>query len=75
MEFSSRRLADGVVAEPVGQIDHNTAPRLEQALAPSVDEIFGIAHFKFILQAFPSARAAPAAFSAPAAATRDAAPT
>ena len=34
MEFSSQRLADVVVAIPVGQIDHPNAGRLEQALAP-----------------------------------------
>jgi anti-anti-sigma factor len=126
VEFSSRRLADVVVAVPVGQIDHNTATRLEQALAPiladaasaktavvldfagvnyissmglrvlmaaakkmrasnapiavaglqpTVDEIFEIARFKFVLQVFPSVRAALQALSAPAAAAFDAAAT
>ena len=37
MEFSSQRLADVVVALPVGQIDHPNAGRLEQALAPILD--------------------------------------
>ena len=38
MEFSSRKLADVVVAVPVGRVDHNNAMRLEQALAPLVNE-------------------------------------
>ena len=37
MEFSSRRLAEVVVAAPVGQIDHPNAQKLQQALAPLVD--------------------------------------
>ena len=38
MEFSSRRLADVVVAVPVGTIDHANAMRLEQAMAPIVND-------------------------------------
>ena len=38
MEFSSRRLADVVVAAPVGQIDHPNAQQLQNALAPIVAE-------------------------------------
>ena len=38
MEFSSRRLADVVLAMPVGQIDHTTAMQLEQAMAPIVND-------------------------------------
>jgi anti-sigma B factor antagonist len=38
MEFSSRRLADVIVAEPAGRIDHPNAQRLEQALAPILDK-------------------------------------
>jgi len=34
VDFSSQRLADVVVAVPVGHIDHPNAGRLEQALAP-----------------------------------------
>jgi anti-anti-sigma factor len=122
VEFSSRRLADVVVAVPVGKIDHANATRLEQALAPilndavaaktpivldfagvyyissmglrvlmtaskkmrasnapiavaalqpAVDEIFGIARFNYVLQVFPSVRAALQALSAPAAAAYD----
>jgi anti-sigma B factor antagonist/stage II sporulation protein AA (anti-sigma F factor antagonist) len=37
VDFSSQRLADVVVAVPVGQIDHPNAGRLEQALAPVLD--------------------------------------
>jgi len=37
VEFSSQRLADVVVAIPVGQIDHPNAGRLEQGLAPILD--------------------------------------
>jgi len=37
VEFSSQRLADVFVAEPVGQIDHPNAERLRQALAPVLD--------------------------------------
>ena len=36
MEFSSRQIADVVVATPVGRIDHAAAPLLEQALLPLV---------------------------------------
>ena len=43
------------------------------ALQPAVDEIFGIARFKFVLQVFPSVRDALVAVSAPAAAAYDAA--
>jgi anti-anti-sigma factor len=38
LEFSTRRLADVVVAVPAGPIDHNNAMRLEQAMAPIVSE-------------------------------------
>ena len=38
MEFSSRRLADVVVAAPAGQIDHPNAMKLQRALTPIVDE-------------------------------------
>ena len=38
MELSSRRLADVVVAAPVGQIDHPNAQQLQHALAPIVAE-------------------------------------
>ena len=34
MEFSSRRLADVVLAVPAGEIDHPNAMQLEQSLAP-----------------------------------------
>jgi len=37
VEFSSQRLADVVVAIPVGQIDHPNAGLLEQGLAPILD--------------------------------------
>jgi anti-anti-sigma factor len=37
VHFSSQRLADVVVAVPVGQIDHPNAERLGQALAPILD--------------------------------------
>jgi anti-sigma B factor antagonist/stage II sporulation protein AA (anti-sigma F factor antagonist) len=37
MEFSSQRYADVVVAAPVGQVDHASAPRLESALAPMLE--------------------------------------
>ncbi|HZI84476.1 MAG TPA: STAS domain-containing protein [Casimicrobiaceae bacterium] len=37
MQFSSRSLADVVVASPSGQIDHANAERLQQALAPMLD--------------------------------------
>ena len=39
MEFSSRRLADVVVVAPVGQIDHPNAQKLQQALAPLLDQV------------------------------------
>ena len=38
MDFTSRRLADVIVAVPTGQIDYLTAKQLEQALMPLVDE-------------------------------------
>jgi anti-anti-sigma factor len=123
LEFSSRRLADVLVAAPVGRIDHSSAVQLEQALAPvlkdaatakapivldftgvdyissmglrvlmmaskqmraagapiavaglqpSVEEIFDIARYKFVVQVFPTFRAALQALSAPAAAAYDA---
>ena len=34
MEFSSRRLADVVLAVPAGEIDHANAMQLEQGLSP-----------------------------------------
>lgn len=37
MEFSSRSLADVVVAVPVGPIDHANAQGLQEALAPLLD--------------------------------------
>ena len=37
MDFSSQRLADVVVAVPVGQIDHPNAELLKRALAPILD--------------------------------------
>jgi len=37
VEFSSRRLAEVVVAAPVGQIDHPNAQKLQEALAPLVE--------------------------------------
>jgi anti-sigma B factor antagonist len=124
VEFSSRRLADVVVAAPVGQIDHPNAQQLQQALAPILDdaaaskaalvldfagvdyissmglrvlmvaakqmrsqsariavaalqpvveEIFDIARFKFVLEAFPSVRSALQALSVPALTAYDAA--
>lgn len=126
MEFTARRLADVVVAVPVGAIDHSNATQLEQALAPlvseaaaagapivldfagvdyissmglrvlmaaskqmrarnaaiavaglqpAVDEIFGIARFKFVLQIFPTVRDALVALSKPAAAAFDGSPS
>ncbi len=126
MEFSSRRLADVVVAAPAGQIDHVNAPRFEQvleplvdaasaghapllldfskveyissmglrvlmvaarqmrashaafavaALQPTVEEIFEIARFKFVVDVFPSVRAALLELSAPGTAAYDAAAT
>ena len=122
MEFSSRRLADVVVAAPVGQIDHPNAQQLQRALAPILDEaasskaalvldfagieyissmglrvlmvaakqmrsqsariavaalqpvveeIFDIARFKYVLESFPSVRAALQEMSAPALAAYD----
>lgn len=38
MEFTSRKLADVVLAAPAGQIDHPNAIKLQQALAPFVDD-------------------------------------
>jgi len=38
VEFTSRKLADVVVAVPVGAIDHPNATALQQALAPFVDD-------------------------------------
>ncbi len=38
VEFTSRRLADVVVAAASGEIDHPNAVRLQQALAPFVDD-------------------------------------
>lgn len=38
MEFTSRKLADAVVAVPVGEVDHPNAMKLQQALAPLVDD-------------------------------------
>ena len=123
MEFSSRRVADVVVAMPAGKLDHNHAVRLEEALAPilndaaaaktpivldfsrvdyissmglrvlmaaskqmrahdapiavaalqpTVEEIFNIARFNFVLQVFPSVRAALETLSPSAAAADDA---
>jgi anti-anti-sigma factor len=37
VDFSSRSLADVVLAVPVGQIDHANAQALQRALAPIVD--------------------------------------
>lgn len=37
MEFSSRRLADVVVAAPIGRIDHPNAQELQRVLGPIVD--------------------------------------
>lgn len=39
MEFTSRKLADVVVAAPVGEIDHAHAMKLQQALSPFVDDV------------------------------------
>ena len=36
MDFTSRRIADVIVAVPAGQIDHVNAQQLEQALIPLV---------------------------------------
>ena len=38
MEFTSRQLADVVVAAPSGAIDHPNAMKLQQALAPFIEE-------------------------------------
>ena len=38
MEFASRKLADVVVATPSGAIDHPNAMKLQQSLAPFVDD-------------------------------------
>jgi anti-sigma B factor antagonist len=37
VQFSSQRLADVLVAAPIGQIDHPNAERLKDALAPVLD--------------------------------------
>ena len=41
MEFTSRRLADVIVAVPAGQIDHVNAKQFEQLLMPLVTEASG----------------------------------
>lgn len=38
MEFSSRKLADVIVAAPAGEIDHPNAQELQRVLTPIVDE-------------------------------------
>ena len=38
MDFSSRRIADVVVAVPIGPIDHANAIQLEQAMTPIVND-------------------------------------
>jgi anti-anti-sigma factor len=38
VEFTSRKLADVVVAAPSGAVDHPNAMKLQQALAPFIDE-------------------------------------
>jgi anti-sigma B factor antagonist/stage II sporulation protein AA (anti-sigma F factor antagonist) len=38
VEFTSRQLADVVVAAPSGAIDHPNAMKLQQALAPFIEE-------------------------------------
>jgi anti-anti-sigma factor len=38
VEFTSRKVADVVVAAPAGQIDHPNAMKLQQALAPFIDD-------------------------------------
>ena len=38
MEFTSRKLADVVVAAPSGAIDHPNAMKLQQALAPLIGQ-------------------------------------
>lgn len=123
MEFSSRRVADVVVATPVGKLDHNHAMELEEALTPivrdaaaakspivldfagveyissmglrvlmaasrqmragdapiavaalqpTVEEIFAIARFNYVLPVFPSVHAALEKLSPAAAAADDA---
>ena len=123
MDLSKRSLADVTVAAPTGKIDHPNAQRLQEALAPildeltankgsllldfgrveyissmglrvlmiaakrmrshdgriavaalqpAVEEIFEIARFKHVLEAFPSVRAALEALSPAALAAFDA---
>jgi len=48
------------------------APLAVAGLQPTVEEIFGIARFNFVVQIFPSVRAALDKFSAPASAADDA---
>ena len=123
MDLSKRSLADVTVAAPTGKIDHPNAQRLQEALAPildeltankgsllldfgrveyissmglrvlmiaakrmrshdgriavaalqpAVEEIFEIARFKHVLEAFPSVRAALEALSPAALAAYDA---
>jgi anti-sigma B factor antagonist len=38
MEFSSRKLADVIIAAPTGEIDHPNAQELQRVLTPIVDE-------------------------------------
>lgn len=38
MKFTSRKLADVVVAAPAGEIDHPNAMKLQEALAPFADD-------------------------------------
>jgi anti-anti-sigma factor len=38
VEFTSRKVADVVVAAPVGQIDHPNAMKLQEALTPIVED-------------------------------------
>lgn len=38
MQISSRQFADVVVAAPVGRIDHHSAGKLEEALAPLLEK-------------------------------------
>jgi anti-anti-sigma factor len=38
VQFTSRKLADAVVAAPVGEIDHPNAMKLQEALAPFADD-------------------------------------
>jgi len=123
VDLSKRSLADVIVAAPTGKIDHPHAQRLQEALAPildeltankgsllldfdrveyissmglrvlmiaakrmrshdgriavaalqpAVEEIFEIARFKHVLEAFPSVRAALEALSPAALAAYDA---